>query len=161
MFWKDQLCKDIMSHQNSLEYLHSLQKRYPSLRVKTIDAKGRVPVIQLSEKGEWIKPSEWASNHLTAQVQRLLESQQRITDCGSDPYSVCSGACSLVEKLEEKAAQSSFSVKYDRLYRSYQRFLHDITGYILYPEDVTADDKAKIIEYLKRFAIEYKVKYYD
>lgn len=86
MFWKDNLSKVLLSMEIvTYQSLVALQQDFPSLRVKTADANGRIPVIQLEEKGQWMKPREWAVNHQAALKQRLLESQQRVLDATSDP----------------------------------------------------------------------------
>jgi len=86
MFWKDNLSKVLLSSEIlTYQSLVALQQDFPSLRVKTADANGRIPVIQLEEKGQWMKPREWAVNHQAALKQRLLESQQRVLDATSDP----------------------------------------------------------------------------
>jgi len=91
MFWKDELAKEIMAQSTvTKSWLLSLAERYPALRVKTVDANGRVPVIQLNRKGEWLKPSEWADMHLLNLKQRHSELHHRIKSLGSDPDH---GAC--------------------------------------------------------------------
>lgn len=86
MFWKDQLAREILD-QTSIthQWLVGLQNDYPALRVKTVDAQGKVPVIQLSGKGEWMKPKEWAVNHIAHLKQQHEELLLRLKDVGSDP----------------------------------------------------------------------------
>jgi len=85
MFWKDQLAMKILAHADpSFQWLASLQSEFPSLRVKTIDAKGKVPVIQLNGKGEWMKPKEWALNHKSSLRSNYKELQLRLTLLGDD-----------------------------------------------------------------------------
>lgn len=99
MFWKDSLAKQILeSADMSKTKLFDLQSMYPSLRVKTVDAKGKVPVIQLSEHGEWLKPKEWALNHVAALKQRYQEQHARLIDVGSDPSIICSAQCAAVSQ---------------------------------------------------------------
>lgn len=103
MFWKDQLAKEILRHESiDYDWLIQLQKDYPSLRVKTIDAKGTIPVIQLSGNSEWLKPSEWANNHVASLRQRYLEEHARLTEVGSDPSAICSRNCAAVSELETR-----------------------------------------------------------
>jgi hypothetical protein len=86
MFWKDKLAQDILAQQTvTMSWLLSLAERYPVLRVKTVDANGRVPVIQLNRKGEWLKPKEWANMHLLNLKQQHSELHHRIQSYGSDP----------------------------------------------------------------------------
>jgi len=86
MFWKDKLAQDILAQQTvTKSWLLSLAERYPALRVKTVDANGRVPVIQLNGKGEWLKPKEWANMHLLNLKQQHSELHHRIQSYGSDP----------------------------------------------------------------------------
>lgn len=85
-FWKDELAKEILAQGTVTKlWLLSLTERYPALRVKTVDANGRVPVIQLSRKGEWLKPGEWATMHLLNLKQQHGELHHRIESFGSDP----------------------------------------------------------------------------
>lgn len=86
MFWKDELAKEILAqHTVTKPWLLSLTERYPVLRVKTVDANGIVPVIQLNGKGEWLKPGEWANMHLLNLKQQHGELHHRIESFGSDP----------------------------------------------------------------------------
>ena len=86
MFWKDQLASEILAKSDINKFwLDGLTDRYPSLRVKTIDANGRVPVIQLNGKGEWLKPKEWANIHIANLKQQHVELHHRLSTVGSDP----------------------------------------------------------------------------
>lgn len=86
MFWKDKLANEILAQYSvTKSWLLSLTDRYPALRVKTVDANGRVPVIQLNGKGEWLKPGEWANMHLLNLKQQHGELHHRIESFGSDP----------------------------------------------------------------------------
>lgn len=86
MFWKDKLAKEILEKRYVTQpWLLSLTERYPVLRVKTVDANGEVPVIQLNGKGEWLKPGEWANMHLLNLKQQHGELHHRIESFGSDP----------------------------------------------------------------------------
>lgn len=97
MFWKDSLARKILAQARiDKSWLLGLQSDYPSLRVKTIDAKGVVPVIQLSEHGAWMKPQEWAINHVAALKQRYREQHARLINVGSDPSELCSSQCAAV-----------------------------------------------------------------
>jgi len=97
MFWKDSLARKVLAQVRiDKSWLLGLQNEYPSLRVKTIDAKGVVPVIQLSEHGTWMKPEEWAFNHVAALKQRYREQHARLIDVGSDPSELCSSQCAAV-----------------------------------------------------------------
>lgn len=97
MFWKDALCQWILK-QDYLTYdkLINVQSTFPSIRVKTADANGKIPLIQLEEKGTWIKPKEWAANHQASLKQRLMESQQRVLDVTSDPGALLDSVRSLL-----------------------------------------------------------------
>ena len=164
MFWKDEICKYIRSHECSYGELVNLTKLYPALRVKTIDAKGRVPVIQLSEKGEWMKPCEWANLHLQSLTQRYSESQQRIIDCGSDPTPICATSCSLVDKLERRPDSDKFlelSERYGKLCQSLRNLCEDTSKYIFeLDEDLDYDEEAIFTSYLKQFVEDETVRYY-
>jgi len=86
MFWKDELAKEILNQYSvTKSWLLALTERYPALRVKTVDANGKVPVIQLNRKGEWLKPREWADIHLLNLKQQHGELHHRIQSFGSDP----------------------------------------------------------------------------
>lgn len=86
MFWKDRLAHLILDGDDvSYLWLIDQQSWCPSLRVKTIDAKGKVPVIQLSGRGEWLKPKEWAHDHIYHLKQQHSELQARLEDLGCDP----------------------------------------------------------------------------
>lgn len=86
MFWKDQLAREILAQLSITEsWLNSLTDRYPSIRVKTLDANGRVAVIQLNGKGEWLKPKEWANIHIANLKQQHVELHHRLMTVGSDP----------------------------------------------------------------------------
>jgi len=85
MFWKDQLASEILAKSNITKaWLYDLTDRYPSIRVKTLDANGRVPVIQLNGKGEWLKPKEWANIHIANLKQQHVELHQRLSTIGVD-----------------------------------------------------------------------------
>jgi len=85
MFWKDQLASEILAQLSiTKSWLDSLTDRYPSIRVKTLDANGRVAVIQLNGKGEWLKPKEWANIHIANLKQQHVELHQRLTTVGID-----------------------------------------------------------------------------
>jgi len=89
MFWKDQLASEILAQSNITKtWLYGLTDRYPSIRVKTLDANGRVLVIQLNGKGEWLKPKEWANIHIANLKQRHVELHQRLSTVGINPTNV-------------------------------------------------------------------------
>jgi uncharacterized protein YciI len=86
MFWKDQLANEILAQFSiTKSWLDNLTDRYPSIRVKTLDANGRVPVIQLNGKGEWLKPKEWANIHIANLKQQHVELHHRLMTVGVDP----------------------------------------------------------------------------
>lgn len=135
MFWKDALAHDILEHDVTIEWLHSIQRRYPSLRVKTIDAKGKTPVIQLAERGEWIKPKEWASNHLSSLTQRYLESQSRLKAVGSNPSNYCSDSCPVVSELKNLLQSDPTDVErlrkaYDNVYMTLNKVIDCIDKHL-------------------------------
>ena len=104
-FWKDRLAYDIVHGGcHTMKRLVEIQSQYPSLRVKTIDVKGIVPVIQLSEHGEWIKPLEWANNHIHAIESKYREQHARLIDLGRDPSSICGKSCDAVHELESRGS---------------------------------------------------------
>lgn len=88
MFWKDDLARQILSRNPkyiTYEWTLSLAESFPSIRVKTADAKGRVPMIQLSEKSGWMKPYEWATNHQLHLKQQHVELHSRLEAVKCDP----------------------------------------------------------------------------
>lgn len=105
-FWKDRLAYSIIHEGcHTPEGLARIRAQYPSLRVKTIDVKGKVPVIQFSEHGEWMKPLEWANNHIQAIEAKYREQHARLLDLGRDPSSLCGATCDAVRKLETQASR--------------------------------------------------------
>lgn len=114
MYWKDSLAKRIIN-EKSLTYakLQSYQRDYPQLRVKTLDAAGKIPAIQLQGKSEWMKPREWADDHIRALRAELLEVQTRVVTICGDNECETSYACSLVCQLKEK--QGKDLAELDRL----------------------------------------------
>lgn len=134
MFWKDNLSAKLLSCQTwTYAALVALQQDFPSLRVKTADANGRIPVIQLEEKGQWVKPREWAINHQASLKQRLLESQQRVLDATGDPSVLlnsvrsllCPADCHFPDDLSEIA----------RLESEFQTSIEKIEAYAQWKQD--------------------------
>lgn len=102
-FWKDRLAYDIVYRGcHTFSRLVEIQSQYPSLRVKTIDVKGTVPVIQFSEHGDWMKPLEWANNHIHAIEAKYREQHARLLNLGRDPSSICGRSCDAVRELESQ-----------------------------------------------------------
>lgn len=86
MFWKDQFAREVLAMPDcSYQSLIDLRAKFPSLRVKTLDAKGKVPVIRFDDSSEWLKPKEWADNHRTAICCKYQEQHSRVKDLGCDP----------------------------------------------------------------------------
>lgn len=90
MFWKDALAKKVLhmadtNQLNSPRALFAIQKDFLSLRVKTIDVQGKVPVIRISETSEWMKPKEWALNHISNLRRQHRELHSRLCNLGCDP----------------------------------------------------------------------------
>jgi len=86
MFWKDQLASEILAQsQCTYDWLLGLRCRFSQLRVKTIDARGNVPVIRFDDRnGEWFKPKEWAENHRLAVSCKYQEWHSRMEALGYD-----------------------------------------------------------------------------
>lgn len=103
MYWKDEFARMILSGQlkSYTDYSDAMTK-FPSLRVKTIDANGRVVVVQFTGKGDWMKPLEWANNHVASLRARYIDSRSRLDDVGSDPSVICSSACREVIELKNQ-----------------------------------------------------------
>lgn len=85
MFWKDDLARRILNGATSYDQLIDLKREFNQIRVKTIDVKGQVCVIQFERDGEWLKPREWAMDHLIEIEQRYTDAHQRLVDMGRDP----------------------------------------------------------------------------
>lgn len=84
-FWKDELAKILLTEQElSYDKLVQLGRQFTSLRVKTIDASGRVPVIRISDTKPWLKPKEWANEHLANLNQQNAELHSRLVFLGND-----------------------------------------------------------------------------
>lgn len=92
MFWKDQLAREMLAQsQVTYDWLLGLRGRFPQLRVKTIDARGIVPVIRFDDRtGEWTKPKEWAENHYQSVSCKFQEWHSRMVDLGYDLPSIAS-----------------------------------------------------------------------
>jgi hypothetical protein len=131
MFWKDHLASEILAQSSiTKSWLDSLTDRYPSIRVKTLDANGRVPVIQLNGKGEWLKPREWANIHIANLKQRHVELHQRLSTVGIDHTHV-SQAYGSPESAETgtQSDPSGFQElrnKFDRLSKSYFKAIDEL-----------------------------------
>jgi len=87
--WKDKLCREILSRDdialNSLDFWRVAQGTFPSVRVKTTDARGSVVVIQLADRGQWMKPREWAFNHQASVRQRTFDELRRYLNLVGPP----------------------------------------------------------------------------
>jgi hypothetical protein len=131
MFWKDHLASEILAQSSiTKSWLDSLTDRYPSIRVKTIDANGRVPVIQLNGKGEWLKPKEWANIHIANLKQQHVELHHRLTTVGSDPAHT-SHAYGGPESAETQSQSDPSELeklqnKYSRLTNSYIKAIEEL-----------------------------------
>lgn len=131
MFWKDQLAKEILARSSIDKYwLDGLTEQFPSIRVKTVDANGRVPVIQLNGKGEWLKPKEWALIHVANLKQQHVELHQRLITVGSDP-TIDDHADGGLESAESEAQSDPTEFQklqnsFDELYKSYVRALDEL-----------------------------------
>jgi len=131
MFWKDQLASEILAQFSiTKSWLDSLTDRYPSIRVKTLDANGRVVVIQLNGKGEWLKPKEWANIHIANLKQQHVELHQRLMTVGID-HAHTSRAYGSPESAETQSQSdpSEFEKlqnKYSRLFDSYIKAIEEL-----------------------------------
>lgn len=131
MFWKDQLASEILAQLSiTKSWLDSLTDRYPSIRVKTLDANGRVAVIQLNGKGEWLKPKEWANIHIANLKQQHVELHQRLMTVGSDPAHT-SRAYGSPESAETQSQSDPSEFEklqnnYSRLFNSYIKAIEEL-----------------------------------
>lgn len=79
--WKDKLCQEILERNeltlNSIDFWRAAQSAFPSVRFKTADARGKVIMIQLSDRGQWMKPGEWALNHQASIRERMINELRR------------------------------------------------------------------------------------
>lgn len=140
MAWKDALAKEILSvASKSLTYqqMLSIAKRFSSVRVKTTNAKDALPLIQLEDKGPWMKPSEWAENHRLSLVSRSREAQQRLWYAGCDPSKCCIVDCSVCSKLKQarrddltqaQVEAQEFQTAYNNLREAYNAMLSAYFG---------------------------------
>jgi hypothetical protein len=131
MFWKDQLASEILAQSNITKtWLYGLTDRYPSIRVKTLDANGRVPVIQLNGKGEWLKPEEWANIHIANLKQQHVELHQRLSTVGSDPthtgHTYGSPESAETETQSDPSLFQKLRNKYIRLSESYCKAIDEL-----------------------------------
>jgi len=81
MNWKDELAREILSTPSSkltLGWFRERQVKYPSLWVRTTDAKSSIVVINFGEKGPWSKPKEWAMNHRQHIFEQYCSSRERM-----------------------------------------------------------------------------------
>lgn len=95
MFWKDVLASEILAKGHcDYQWLIDLGVDFPQLRVKTVDASRKVPVIRFDEKSEWQKPEEWAMNHFASIRQKFWELHSRMVSLGCDPATLTSNGAS-------------------------------------------------------------------
>lgn len=133
MFWKDHLASEILARREvSYAWLVGQTDRYPSLRVKTTDANGRVPVIQFNGKGEWLKPKEWAEIHIANLKQRHLELHHRLDTVGCDP-STCEQVdgysdVTVTESQSDPSDDQPLQPSYDDLLRSYLKLIEELNS---------------------------------
>jgi len=131
MFWKDHLAKEILAKDSIHKYwLDSLTDRYPSIRVKTLDADGRVVVIQLNGKGEWLKPKEWANIHIANLKQQHVELHRRLMTVGIDPaHTNRAFGCPESAETQSQSDPSEFEKlqnNYSRLSNSYIKAIEEL-----------------------------------
>lgn len=85
-FWKDELSVILLSQESwSYQQLNALRSQFGNLRVKTVDARGLVPVIRFSDSEQWLKPNEWATEHMFAIARQYQELHSRMVNLGCDP----------------------------------------------------------------------------
>lgn len=80
MAWKDSLARWIKRNPNCAESYSlwdNVRAKIPSVEVKTVDAKSKVVNIRLSSSGGWIKPVEWADQHILNMKQRVHDALGR------------------------------------------------------------------------------------
>lgn len=131
MFWKDHLAKEILAKDSIHKYwLDRLTDRYPSIRVKTLDADGRVVVIQLNGKGEWLKPKEWANIHIANLKQQHVELHRRLMTVGIDPaHTNRAFGCPESAETQSQSDPSEFEKlqnNYSRLSNSYIKAIEEL-----------------------------------
>lgn len=81
MYWKDSLASLIYLNPHLCDDIRMWKEvglKYPRVRYKTVDVKGKVVVMQLDGDGSWIKPNEWADLHLQSLVQRIHDDGERL-----------------------------------------------------------------------------------
>lgn len=141
MYWKDVLAKQILSSkQLTYEELTSLQREHPQLRVKTLDAAGKIPAIQLQGKKEWLKPREWANDHLRSLRAELSDVQARVMTICEDLKCDVSDTCPLVNQLKEQSSKDLAE-------------LNRLQG--------ECDKLAEDLAHCKQYAYAYKTAYFD
>lgn len=97
--------------------LLDLKDDIPNLRVKTIDAKGKVPVIQISGSDPWVKPLEWMELHRDEIKRKFQELHQRLSYMGCDPVhelNVSQGQ----DETSDKLQANDLRVKLERVQRA-------------------------------------------
>lgn len=154
MFWKDELALEVIKNQDSISYswLLSLQSRFPSLRVKTVDVKGRVPAIQLSGKGEWLKPLEWANSHVANLKQQCGELHSRLEHLGCDPSdSLQNGAATNQlnrDRSNDLAEITELQGKYDKACKNYRAAM-ELVILLDSGEKLSLESRTKVSTYIK------------
>jgi len=81
MLWKDFLASMIRANpklNTSYDSWVEIRSKFPRVRFKTFDTKGRVVAIQLEGAGDWMKPSEWADLHIQNLLQRVHDDGERL-----------------------------------------------------------------------------------
>lgn len=104
IFKKDKLYSKLRERDSwTYAQLLDLKDDIPDLRVKTIDAKGKVPVIQISGSDPWVKPLEWMELHRDEIKRKFQELHQRLSYMGCDPgheFSVSQGQDETSDELQ-------------------------------------------------------------
>jgi len=80
-FWKDSLASWILANpecSRSVTLWDRNSPKFPRVRYKTADVKGKVVVIQLEGKGHWVKPIDWVKLHTLSLWERLHDDSTRL-----------------------------------------------------------------------------------
>lgn len=87
-------------------------------------------MIQLSRDSEWLKPKEWAINHVANLRQHHGELHQRLTDMGRDPslnVDSTEGHCPTVTQVQSDPSElERLQGKYDRLIESFEKAIDEL-----------------------------------